>query len=233
MLFRSFKPGPPLSDFIDNFWLYDDYAPPQHMDRILPSGTIELVINLRDDEFRIYNAAHPERCKRFPGALVSGAYGGFFVIDTLQEASLLGVHFKQGGAFPFLGPPASDLADAHCDLETLWGPSARRLREQLCEAVTPEERFRVMEEALIARLSGARDPHFAVPVALQAFGHSGQRDASVRVRDVARYIGLSERRFIEVFKSEVGITPKLFCRVQRFQRVPVPFNPRLSGVLRL
>ena len=40
----------------------------------------------------------------------------------------------------------------------------------------------------------------------------------VRVRDVARRVGLSQRRFIQVFTAEVGLTPKLYCRVRRFQR---------------
>jgi len=95
MLFRSYTPAP-LSDFISDFWLYDDYAPPHFKERILPSGTIELVINLRDDELRIHDRVGPRLCERFSGAVVSGTYGGFFVIDTAQETSLMGVHFKPG-----------------------------------------------------------------------------------------------------------------------------------------
>jgi hypothetical protein len=43
----------------------------------------------------------------------------------------MGVHFKPGGAFPFLGIPAGELADTHVDLETLWVRSAVELRERL------------------------------------------------------------------------------------------------------
>jgi transcriptional regulator GlxA family with amidase domain len=45
-----------------------------------------------------------------------------------------------------------------------------------------------------------------------------QTDARATVRDIARHIGLSQRRFIQVFTEEIGMTPKLFSRVQRFQR---------------
>ncbi len=38
------------------------------------------------------------------------------------------------------------------------------------------------------------------------------------VRDVARGTGWSERRFSQVFREEVGLTPKVWCRIQRFQR---------------
>src|SRR5712692_621234 len=71
MLYRSYRPAPPLSDFVDRFWFCSD-APLHPKERILPSGTIELVINLREDEFRIDDPVHPERCKRFSGAMVSG-----------------------------------------------------------------------------------------------------------------------------------------------------------------
>jgi AraC-like DNA-binding protein len=215
MLHRTYTPVSPLGDFVDDFRLYDDYVPGHLKDRILPSGTIELVINLREDEFRIYHPGRPGRCERFPGALVSGAYGRIFLIDTAEDASVIGVHFRPGGAFPFLGLPAGELADAHVDLETLWGRAAVELRERLCVAATPAERFRLLEEALLARLFRPLIHHDAVSVALDAFG---RMDAGSTVQEVARRVGLSHRRFIQIFSAEVGITPKLFCRIQRFQR---------------
>jgi AraC-like DNA-binding protein len=215
MLYRSYRPAPPLSDFVDRFWFCSD-APLHPKERILPSGTIELVINLREDEFRIDDPVHPERCKRFSGAMVSGTYSGFFVIDPAQHASILGVHFKPGGAFPFLGLPAGELADAHVDLETLWGRRAIELRGRLCAAATSAERFRLLEGALAAHPVRPLKHHSAVPTALDAFR---QTDEKARVREVARRVGLSQRRFIQVFTAEVGLTPKLFHRVQRFQRV--------------
>ena len=126
MFYRSYTPAPPLGDFVDRFWLCSD-APPHRRERILPSGTIELVVNLLEDEIRIYDPSHPDRCTRMSGAILSGAYSRFFVIDPLQHAAILGVHFKPGGAFPFLGAPAGELADTHVDVETLWGPPAGEL----------------------------------------------------------------------------------------------------------
>src|SRR6185369_5493935 len=38
-------------------------------------------------------------------------------------------------------------------------------------------------------------------------------------RELAREAGLSEKRFIDVFKFEVGLNPRLFSRIRRFQRV--------------
>jgi len=76
--------------------------------RILPRGTIELVINLSEDEVRIYDSGQPARCLRFPGIVISGAYAGALDIDPMQHASMMGVHFRPGGAYPFLATPSAN-----------------------------------------------------------------------------------------------------------------------------
>jgi Domain of unknown function (DUF6597) len=39
---------------------------------------------------------HP---RRFTGPVVSGAHSDYYVIDTIQQASLMGVRFRPGGAY--------------------------------------------------------------------------------------------------------------------------------------
>jgi len=210
----SSTPALPLGSFVERFWQISDSAP-HGKERIIPSGTIELVINLHENEFRIYNLRQPTLCKSFSGAIASGAYDGAFVIDAGQHASAIGVHFRPGGAFPFLGASANELADRHVDLETLWGPAAIELRERLCVARNPSERFFLLEKALAAHLFRRMEHHYAVGFALSVYGRV---DSRLTVRDVAQKTGLSQRRFIQVFAREVGMSPKLFCRVRRFQQ---------------
>lgn len=214
MHFSSRAPIPPLDACVERLCLLSD-APPHAKERIAPSGTIGLLINLHENEVRIYDPAKPERYKRFSGAVVSGTYSGPFVIDTRQLVSVIGVRFRPGGAFPFLGTPASELADAHVDLEALWGTSAIELRERLCAAKTPAERFNLLEKALVAHLFRPLERHDAVRFALDTFGRA---DSDLAIRDVARDAGLSQRRFIQLFAREVGMSPKLFCRVRRFRQ---------------
>jgi len=45
------------------------------------------------------------------------------------------------------------------------------------------------------------------------------RGKGLRVTACARSIGVSERRLSQVFREEVGMTPKLWCRIKRFQAV--------------
>ena len=50
MFLRSYTPIPPLSDFVENLWMYIGFESPRLKERILPSGTVELVFNLRADQ---------------------------------------------------------------------------------------------------------------------------------------------------------------------------------------
>jgi AraC-like DNA-binding protein len=214
MRFDFHEPGPPLGDFVHSFW-DSTYTSSHPRLRILPSGTVELVINLTEDEIRIYAPGQPGGFRRFPGIVVSGTYAGALDIDPMQHASMMGVHFRPGGAFRFFGAAVGELANIHLALEVLWGRSAIELREKLCAAVTPQKRLQILEETLKARLQWSTE-HPAVSLALDIFGPSGSGDS---VRAVAKRVGLSERRFIQLFTAHIGLTPKLFCRVLRFHRV--------------
>ena len=83
----------------------------------------------------------------------------------------------------------------------------------MCCAAAPQKRFQILEETLKAWLRWLSE-HPAVSLALDIFGPVGIGES---VRAVAKRVGLSQRRFIQVFTTQVGLTPKRFCRVLRFQ----------------
>jgi AraC-like DNA-binding protein len=203
MPFHHHVPGPPLSGFVELLWLYEGPPPAHSRERLLPTGTVELVVNLREDQ--------PD----FRDPVVSGPHSEPFLLETVHQQSLIGVHFKPGGAFPFLGVPAGELHNLGVGLDTLWGRRAAELRERLLEQPTPEAKFATLERALLgAARSLGRHP--AVAFALREFDAVPHARTVTEVTDA---VGLSARGFIDRFRHEVGLSPKLFCRVRRFQEV--------------
>ena len=217
MRYVSYQPGPPLNEFVDNFWLIEG-GQARRLEKILPCGTSELVINLKNDEIHIHDPQQPERYRQFSGAVFSGTYSQSFICNGLQHEAIMGVHFKAGGAFPFLNAEASELTNAHANLSDLWGEAGPELRERLCTAGTPQQRFRLVESALKRRLVWPTKDQAQVDVALKMFAMGGN---GALVRAVSRELGFSQRRFIQMFSSHVGLTPKMFCRILRFQRARV------------
>lgn len=216
MAYRTYIPRPPLSDFVELFWSHEGYDPPHGRERVVPTGKMQLIVNLSEDELRVYDRRDHDRFQSFGGSLISGAHSEFVVIDSADQASTVGVHFKAGGARPFLGVSAGELRDKDAPLDALWGPKATELRGRLIEAGTPEAGFRVLERALLAQLERPLAHHPAVAFALEEFQSAPFTKA---VREVSDRTGLSRRRFIQLFREEVGLTPKLFCRIRRLQEV--------------
>jgi AraC-like DNA-binding protein len=199
MDFRHHRPGPPLAEFVELLWLCDVDPQPWTQERLLPGGSVELVVDVASGARK---------------AVVSGPHSRFFLLDTSERRCLAGVHFKAGGAFAFLAPPLHELVDAVVPLDALWGGVAGELRERLGDADTDRERFAIMESILLAQGRNRLHRHPAVAFALREFS----RVPCVRsVAQVAGQVGLSQRRFTQCFTHEVGLTPKLFCRVRRFQ----------------
>lgn len=216
MFYLSHKPAPPLSDFVDVLWLYEGYEATHAQERLLPDGTVELVVNLREDRIRIHDSRDPEQFQTAPGAVVSGPRSEFFVIDTASAASTIGAHFKPGGAFPFFRVPPGEISNHSIPLACLWGDGAARLRERLLLATTPQAKFRVMENCLLEQLARPLEHHPAMSFAVQQIC---QARYSGPISQITEKVGFSQRHFIQLFCDEVGLTPKLFCRVSRFQRV--------------
>jgi AraC-like DNA-binding protein len=196
MVSRVYFPQPPLSTFVELFWSFEGYQPPHVRERVLPTGTTTLILRLDQATTNLY-----------------GAHSEFFTIDTAQSSSFIGVHFRPGGAFPFLGLPVSEVHNEVVLLETLWGARATEVREQLLEAPTMHTKFQTLEKVLQKCLTHPPTAHPAVSFALREI------QTAPRLASITDQLGLSSRRFSQVFAHEVGLTPKLFQRVLRFQGV--------------
>jgi Domain of unknown function (DUF6597) len=70
MVYLSYSPRAPLNDFVARMWLVSGGQEPRR-ERILPNGTIELVINLLQDEVRIDWTMQSAQVQRFSGVVVS------------------------------------------------------------------------------------------------------------------------------------------------------------------
>jgi AraC-like DNA-binding protein len=216
MLSYRYKPSPPLDRFVEVIWVMEAPAAPHAKERFLPDGSVELVFDLGSGRFPVFtNEALSDR-EFFRDSVVCGPHSRPFGIDTSSGTSVAGVHFKAGGAHPFLKLPSAELHNMHVGLDAVWGRStAVRVREQLLEAPTAQAKAKVLERQLLSIVNGQPNRHPAVAYALDEFRPAPE---AKRISAVTDSLGMSARHFINIFRNEVGLTPKLFCRIRRFQR---------------
>lgn len=198
--FSHYAPKEPLSEFVEIFWYWQSHDLLRGKEYVLPSGTVELVIGLGSG--------------RTSGSGVCGTRSKPFLIGDSDEDRLLGVHFKPGGAFPFLPFPSWDLHNINITLDDLWGERrASQLLSLLHEAKTVAAKFQVLERWLLSHKVHPLKHHPAVSLAMLEL----QREPNLSMAHLAGKVNLSQRRFIQIFRNEMGLTPKLFSRVHRFQ----------------
>jgi transcriptional regulator GlxA family with amidase domain len=130
---------------------------------------------------------------------------------------MVGVVFRPGGAHGLFGVPAADLQNRIVFLEDLWGSPARELESRLLEADAPERQLQIVERGMRSAMAQAEDDHLELhPAIAHALEQLRWMPHIQRVVDLARDSGLSRRRFSQLFAEQVGTTPKLFFRLQRF-----------------
>jgi AraC-like DNA-binding protein len=178
----------------------------------LPSGTVQVLVNLDRDEMRTYplDGGPPVLSS---GAAVQGPYARPVIIDPADQRRIMWVSFRLGGSYPFVPADAADLRDQMVDLADLWGRDGAVLRERLLSAATPEDRIRQFEAALLERARRPLERDDAVVSAAAAL----HRGASVGA--AADRLGWTPKRLGRAFAEQIGLAPKRFARVRRFQRV--------------
>lgn len=180
---------------------------------MLPTGELQLIVNLRENSLRFANGAGPgvSVCS---GTLIQGMQSGTVVLDRLDQRDVAGVVLEPGAGRVLLGTPLDAWTDTHAELESSLIGDDMPLRELLAGAGFGAPLFDRWERWLVARVR--RDVDRVVLATLQRMRH-GQHG----VRSLASDAGLSERALRRRFRAEVGLAPKQMARVLRFQRALV------------
>ena len=216
MLYLERIPAAPLAPFVRTLWYARIHQSVHRRERVLPTGCVQIILNLARD----YILDCPENLPevRRPPSLVVGARSVYEIVDTSDMADLVGIVFSPSGFTPFAGTPADQFSNQTVALDAVWGADAERLREGLREAISPQDRLLWLEQFLTVRFAPWLDRRPRPPQIQFALRYFAHNPSIASVSETARQIGWSERRLSQVFREEVGFTPKVWCRIQRFQR---------------
>jgi AraC-like DNA-binding protein len=215
LMLLAHQPAAPLASYVEKLWYCDGYQGVHRKEHVLPNGKFQVVISLAEGPLRAPGSPTEEWGQLAP-SLVLGIRSHYSVIHTAVLQSAMGVVFWPGSARVFFDSPADAFYNESVPLDLLWGSKASELRDRLRAASTALKKFRILESALLARVNKGFELHTAVRYALREFA----RAPHIRsVLDVTKETGLSRRRFAQLFREQVGLTPKLFCRLHRFQGV--------------
>lgn len=215
MFLRNHIPKFPLNQFVDNFIYYEDYNPSHSIDRFLPDGNTEIIIDFDDTPKYIYDNYTLKEIQACHHVWASGVRTEFISIPSGKQSAMFVISFKKGMAYPFFPIPMNEISDAVVDADLLWGNDFAFLRERLRELKDVKLRFETVETFLLKKFQSRFLVNPCVEYALQEIIRQPDQ---ISLGLLNQKIGYSQKHFIEMFKRQVGITPKAYLKIIRFQK---------------
>jgi AraC-like DNA-binding protein len=213
--YKEYPPREELRPYVECYWSGiahppESTSPTSH--RVVPDGCIDIVF-----EFKGPLAGDPSWLPRsIESSMVVGTMSRPLIVTAPSEIQFLGVRFKPGKAHGFFRVAAGELTDCTVPLDDIWGRIGTNLASRLAEQHSLRHRIVRLEEELLKRLHSmnTEDPYIQ-PIIRFILDRRG----AVSVQSLSGLAGISRQHIARKFDHYVGISPKLFCRVVRFQNV--------------
>src|SRR5882757_3296740 len=109
MTHHQYIPSAPLDQYIAHFTYYKGYRPEHSIDRYLPNGNVEIIIDLTTTSKHIYDNYTLETIQTCKKIWISGIRESFITIPSGLDAEMFIIEFRKGQAFSFIGCPLTEI----------------------------------------------------------------------------------------------------------------------------
>jgi AraC-like DNA-binding protein len=206
--YSEIRPSARLSPIVDRYWVLEldgEDAAPQ---RVVPDGHSELILNWRQP-FEFFKAGQWHGQPRY---FLAGQIDSPLLLRPRGPGKVLGIRFHPHGAARVLAGPMHELGGRFTAVEDISPALSRDLTRAL-ESPCP---IAAVESALLSAEDSCRGGDLLVG---EVVGRITAARGAVDLAALAREFGLSVRQLERRFQATVGLAPKLFCRIQRFNQV--------------
>lgn len=216
MILQTCVPAFPLSQFIEALIYFEGLQYTHRLDRFLPNGDTEILISLHDAPQHIYDNRTLLVIQACRHAWASGLRTAPITIPSGTGSAMMVIAFKKGSAAPFFPFPMNEIADRVVDADLVWGRDFNYLRERLLGTKLVNRRFKAVEEFLLGKFRARLAINPCVAFAVREMTSEPTRTS---IAGLTQRIGYSQKHFTELFRRHVGVTPKSYLEIMRFQRV--------------
>jgi AraC-like DNA-binding protein len=209
----SSQPAPALRDLIRYYYQVGTH---------LVGRTAMQPVPARSPQAIEFTFGAPYEVRRLDRGLIRNAYSTALIgAQTFRRVELVmqgridafTIVFQPGGVFRLFSVPAEELTNNDFDGEAVLGRRFGELERRLGDVSSFCDRVRVADEYLCGRRPAFDSIGPVAHTASQVLLSAG----CVRVSDLAYAVGLGIRQFERRFRYEIGIPPKLYARIVRFE----------------
>jgi AraC-like DNA-binding protein len=208
MIYKQIFPNDELQKYIRSFWIMEgsvlDHSPKTF--KIIADGCPGLIFQENPNSFSDNGK------KILPQLFLHGLTTNHFEKTVKGDFINISIHFKPTALKSIFGIDANELTNSYTDINLLNNSS---LTEQLINTTLTEKRIEVLSLFLIENLR--RNQKYKPEKIQHALDLLKQENPITSLQKIQRELHLSERSLERLFKQDIGISPKLFARISRFQ----------------
>jgi AraC-like DNA-binding protein len=206
--FQVIQPSVLLAPYVKQYWFLTMENVGQGIQRLIPFGCVSLTFQRVQQNDSFINGVLPASC-------LAGQSTTYTNIVYSGTVNFISVVFQPAGAMAFFKMPMKELNNKNISIDALGDPQIVELEKRLNDMPNNEICVRLIEKFLLKRINQIDEiRHRQLTSVIESINH-GQNDVSVLAQDAC----LSYKQFKRVFTGHIGVNPKDFLRISRFQRV--------------
>ena len=214
MILKIFSPCKMLQPYIGRIWVFESKfgIPDNDLKIIAPNGKIKLIIQYRNNlkstmGNMIKNS--PENSLTIIGQSTIPA-----VIESEKDVGTIGIEFKPFSVYKFFNFSLNEIANQVYNVCDVMGYGGYEIQQRLMEAVTVEEKIKIIENILINQLYSFEKNNHIFEIAVKKIISS---NGLMRIDELCNILGYTKRHIDRIFTELLGISPKEFTCITRFQ----------------
>jgi AraC-like DNA-binding protein len=213
MKYQISKPSIFLSKYVKQYWAIENSMPAgkEHVQRIIPSGLTDLIFYLKDK---------PESSRKnnpiIENTLISGQTNGYYDLKVSGDLSLFSIIFQPHGLSMFFNIPSNELLNQNVPLRYILKDVVNELEDKLYNAKSFLERILIAEQFLLQLFRKTKKKYNFNRI--EASIHQiNKTKGKISIEDLASKACYSRKQYERTFSNFIGISPKKFLRIVRFQ----------------
>ncbi|MBK5720454.1 AraC family transcriptional regulator [Dysgonomonas sp. Marseille-P4677] len=207
--FSFILPSPLLSPYIKHYWILKINETNPISERIIPTGFMQLVFHRGD---KMKSLTHN---KLQPQSFICGQSDSYTNLESTGKVNMIVVVFHPFGAKTFFPMSMNEFYGMNISLKDLGDQSLKELEERIHETPDNYEAIKLIEEYLTPRLYRFDNYNSKrISKVIDSINSKHQPN----ITQLSNIACLSYKQFNRIFTEYVGVTPKEFTRIIRFQR---------------
>jgi len=207
-------PDYPLNNYIESIFYFKDFNPIGNIDRFFPDGNVNLIFELTEQVNPIYDNSTLLEKQSCTKIWFSGIRKNFISIPSGRDSEKIVITFCKGKSYPFVQAPLNEYTDNVVDAELVFSYDILELRERIIEEQNVSSKIDFIENYFLEKYKGKLNNNVFIDYAISYLNNGFD---SVSMKKLTDKIGYSQKHFTKIFKDNVGITPKEYSNLIRFQ----------------